>query len=91
VGTVVDVVVVSVGVELSVVLLGSGAPVEKRQPAPGGLNAVMLTMGGGKFLGGGEGGVVVDDGDVSLLVVGPVADVDVVVCCVVVGSAEGEC
>lgn len=79
------------------VLPGTGAPVEKRQPAPGGLNASMLTSGGGRFSSGAEGCVVVVGVGVGvvgvvgpLLVVGPDAVVVAVECTVVVGSAEVE-
>ena len=71
--------------------LGIGAPVENRQPAPGGLNAVMLTMGGGKLFDSFDGGVVgVVEVDVRAVVVGSDAVVDVVVRNVVVGVAAGE-
>ena len=69
---------------------GMGAPVENRQPAPGGLNASMLTNGGGRFLDGPDGGVVVDDAEVPSLVVGPDVVVVAVVRTVVVGSAAVE-
>ena len=85
VGIVVVVVVVDVDVDVFVVdvpegELGIGAPVENRQPAPGGLNAVMLTMGGGKLFDSFDGGVVgVVEVDVRAVVVGSDAVVDVVV------------
>jgi hypothetical protein len=89
-------VVVDVAVSVVVVdaegAVGSGAPVENRQPAPGGLNAAILTIGGGRFVDGPMGAVVVGEVDVvgPVVVVGP-APVDVVVeCCVVVGSAAVE-
>jgi hypothetical protein len=60
---------------------GTGAPVENRQPAPGGLNASMLTNGGGRFVIGGDGWVVVGAvvTVVCTLVVGPDAVVVTVV------------
>jgi len=63
-------------------VLGSGAPVESRQPAPGGVNADMLTMGGGKFFNGPDGWVVV--GAAGPVVVGSAAVVVVAARCVVV-------
>jgi len=74
------------------VTLGGGAPVEKRQPAPGGLKAAMLTTGAGRFVSGFAGGrigvVLAVEGGV-LVVVG-VAVVDGDRCTVVVGAALGE-
>jgi hypothetical protein len=84
--------------------LGVGAPVANRQPAPGGLKAVMLMTGGGRsvsgVVGGGVLGVVgcvlgVVGGvlgvvDSVLFVVGDVAVVVGVTCSVVVGVAAGE-
>jgi hypothetical protein len=77
--------------------LGLGAPVENRHPAPGGLNAVMLTIGGGRVFDGPTcvvGVVGVVDVAVATLVVVPdalvVVVVVVVVCEVVVASAAGE-
>jgi hypothetical protein len=68
-------------------VFGSGAPVESRHPVPGGVNADMLTMGGGRFFDGPDGCVVVV-GATGPVVVGPLAVVDVVArCVVVVGSA----
>jgi hypothetical protein len=62
-------------------LLGIGAPVSKRHPAPGTLKALRLTIGGGRFFDGPDGGVVdgdvVRDGEVASLVVGPEGVVDV--------------
>jgi hypothetical protein len=70
---------------------GIDAPVENRQPAPGGLNTAMLTTGGGRFFDGGDGCVVgvVDVAD-RLVVVGTEAVVDGVVRSVVVVVAAGE-
>jgi hypothetical protein len=76
-------------VVLSEVPLGIGAPVANRQPAPGGLNAVMLTTGGGRFVSGVVGRVVVVEA-VPFFLVGGVAVVDGVTCIVVVGVAAGE-
>jgi len=94
VGTVVVVVVVVVDVDTLVVdeldVLGIGAPVENRQPAPGGLNAVMLTKGGGKTFASFDGGVVgVVVVGAPMVVVGSEAAVDEVVWVVVVGAAVG--
>jgi hypothetical protein len=74
---------------------GLGAPVENRHPAPGGLNAVMLMMGGGRVFDGPAcvvGVVGVVDVAVPTLVVVPdvVVVVVVVACEVVVASAAGE-
>jgi hypothetical protein len=77
--------------------VGIGAPVEKRHPAPGGLNAAMLTTGGGRFFEGCDGcdGCVVDvvgvvDVEDRSVVVGSEAVVDGVVRSVVVVAAAGE-
>jgi hypothetical protein len=70
--------------------LGTGAPVEKRHPAPGGVKADMLTIGGGRFFVGSVGcvvGVVGVDDVVEPLVVVVIDVVDVVTRTVVVGSA----
>src|SRR5450631_2764432 len=59
---------------------GFGAPVANRHPAPGGLNAAMFTIGGGRFFEGPGGwvvGVVVVA--IPMLVVGPGPATDVVV------------
>ena len=70
---------------------GLGAPVENRHPAPGGLNAVMLMMGGGRVLDRPDSCVVgVVDVTVPTLVVVPDTVIVVVVCEVVVASAAGE-
>ena len=93
VGTVVveDVDVAPLVVDVSDGVLGIGAPVENRQPAPGGLNANMLMTGGGRFFEGGDGCVVgVVDVEDLLVVVGSEAVVDGVVRSVVVGAAAGE-
>jgi hypothetical protein len=91
-----------VGTEVDVVVappdeLGLGAPVENRHPAPGGLNAVMLTIGGGRVFDGPACVVgvvrVVDVAGATLVVVPDalvVVVVVVVVCEVVVASAAGE-
>jgi hypothetical protein len=94
VGTVVDEDVDVVGtlvVDVFVGVVGIGAPVENRQPAPGGLNAAMLMTGGGRFFEGCDGGVVgvVDVAD-RMVVVGFEAVVDGVVRSVVVVVAAGE-
>jgi hypothetical protein len=94
VGTVVDEDVDVVGplvVDVSDGVEGIDAPVENRQPAPGGLNTAMLTTGGGRFFDGGDGCVVgvVDVAD-RLVVVGTEAVVDGVVRSVVVVVAAGE-
>jgi hypothetical protein len=78
-------------VDVSDGVVGIGALVENRQPAPGGLNAAMLMTGGGRFFEGGEGGEgcvvgVVDVAD-RLVVVGFEAVVDGVVRSVVVVAA----
>ena len=93
-GTVVDEDVDVVGplvVDVSDGVEGIDAPVENRQPAPGGLNTAMLTTGGGRFFDGGDGCVVgvVDVAD-RLVVVGTEAVVDGVVRSVVVVVAAGE-
>jgi hypothetical protein len=83
---------VSVVVVPLVPLRGLGAPVEKRQPAPGALKAVMFTYGGGRFVNGVVGPVVVGveiDVDVALVVVGPEGEVVEVARCVVVVLAAG--
>ena len=72
--------------------LGVGAPVANRQPEPGGLKAVMLTIGGGRFVSGVVGGVL---GVVEVVpfAVGDVAVVDGVTRSVVLGvlgAAAGE-
>jgi hypothetical protein len=76
--------VVDVDVDAFVVVesdgpLGVGAPVSNRHPAPGGLKALRLTIGGGRSFDGPVGGVVdgvvVRDGEVPSLVVGPEGDV----------------
>ena len=86
-----EVVVVGFVVVLSEVPPGIGAPVENRHPAPGGLNAVMLTMGGGRFVEGPMGWVVgVVDVPVAMLVVVARPAPVVVVWSVVVASAAGE-
>jgi hypothetical protein len=82
-------------VDVSDVEVGIGAPVEKRQPAPGGLNAAMLMTGGGRLFAGCDGCVVdvvgvVDVAD-RMVVAGSAAVVDGVVRIVVVGAAAGEC
>ena len=73
---------------------GIGAPVEKRQPAPGGLNAAMLMTGGGRLFEGCDGCVLdvvgVVDVAVRLVVVGSAAVVGGDVRSVVVGAAAGE-
>ena len=78
-------------VDVSDGVVGIGAPVENRQPAPGGLNAAMLMTGGGRFFEGCDGGVVgvVDVAD-RMVVVGFEAVVDGVVRSVVVVVAAGE-
>ena len=71
--------------------VGIGAPVEKRQPAPGGLKAAMLMTGGGRLFEGCDGCVIdVVDVEERLVVVGSAAVVDGVVRNVVVGAAAGE-
>jgi hypothetical protein len=83
-----DVVLAAIVVELAGVP-GLGAPVENRQPAPGALNAVILTIGGGRFVDGPVGWVVgVVGGAVPTLVV--VADDELVVVIEVVVTAAGE-
>ena len=78
-------------VDVSDGVVGIGAPVENRQPAPGGLNTAMLTTGGGRFFEGCGGGVVgVVDVEDRLVVVGTEAVVDGVVRSVVVVVAAGE-
>lgn len=78
-------------VDVSDGVVGIGAPVENRQPAPGGLNAAILTTGSGRFFEGGDGWVVgVVDVEDRLVVVGTEAVVDGVVRSVVVGAAAGE-
>jgi hypothetical protein len=85
------------------VLLGVGAPVANRQPAPGGLKAVMLMSGGGRFVSGVVGcvlgvvgcvlgvvGCVLGVVESVLFVVGDVVVVVGVTCSVVVGVAAGE-
>jgi hypothetical protein len=59
-------------VELLEGLRGIGAPVKNRHPAPGGLNAAILMIGGARFFDVLDGCVVgVVDVDVPMLVVGP--------------------
>jgi hypothetical protein len=74
------VVEVAIVVELLGELIGIGAPVENRHPAPGGLNAAILIIGGGSFFDDPGGWVVavVDVGDPTV-VVGPDGGLDVVV------------
>jgi hypothetical protein len=85
------------------VLLGVGAPVANRQPAPGGLKADMLMSGGGRFVSGVVGcvlgvvgcvlgvvGCVLGVVESVLFVVGDVVVVVGVTCSVVVGVAAGE-
>lgn len=87
---------VAVLVDVSSDELGIGAPVAIRQPAPGGLNAVILTTGGGRFVSIVVGCVVGVFGFVGVVVaplfvvVGVVAVVDELIGNVVVGVAAGE-
>lgn len=89
-----DTVGTDVAVDVAVVepgFLGIGAPVENRHPAPGGLNAAILMIGGGRLFDGPSRGVVgVDDVEDRTVVVGLDVLIDVVECSVVVASAAGE-
>jgi hypothetical protein len=69
----------------------TGDPVENRQPAPGGLNAAMLTNGGGRLFEFRDSGVVgVVEVEDLVVVAGSVAVDDVVTRGAVVGAAAGE-
>jgi hypothetical protein len=87
-----DVVVVDDGALLVAVVpeesLGDGAPVANRQPAPGGLKAVMLIFGAGRFVSGFVGCVLGVVG-IVLGVVEPVLFVVGDVTCRVVGGVVG--
>jgi hypothetical protein len=91
---VVDEVGTVVVVESLVGMFGIEAPVENRHPDPGGLKAVKLTIGGGRFLDGPGGcvvGVDVVEERTEVVVFDEFVDVvDVVTCNVVVGSAAME-
>jgi hypothetical protein len=89
VGTVVVVELVDDELVVELVEIGLGAPVENRHPAPGGLNAVILTTGGGSCIGGPDGCVVGVVDVEGRLVVEPDA-IDVVEREVVVDVAAGE-